>query len=170
MSGTMNFSSLKEYFYKLYNACLLSLLLPMGVFLAIYYLSLSGLVSPYIREEELVEFLKYAYLSLILIALTIVHLGIHKRLKANVKVVGLGKKLDLYYFVVRTRMRTFIAVSVFLAAGFFLTSHQWFSLYFAAIIFWFLAQWPTPGKVSSQLRLRGDEKTMVITKGEAFKF
>jgi hypothetical protein len=166
----MNFNSLKEYFYTLYNACLLRLLIAMGLFLAIYYLSLSRTVSPYIQEQELVDFLRYAYLALILITLTIVHLEIYRRLKSHSEVVGLGKKLDLYYGVVGMRMRAFLSISFFLAAGFFFTGHQWFSLYFASMIIWFLLQWPSPGRVSSQLKLKGDERTMVITKGEAFKF
>ena len=170
MSGIMNFSSLKEYFYKLYNACLLRLLLLMGVFLVIYYLSLSGLISPYIQEEGLVDFLRYTYLGLILITLTIVHLVVYNKLKHDKEVVGLGKKLDLYYIVVRIRMKTILAISLFTAAGLLFTGHEWFSLYFGGMILWFLWQWPTPRKVSNQLKLKGDERTMVITKGEAFKF
>src|SRR5258705_3655184 len=137
MSGTMNFSSLKEYFYKQYNACLLRLLLPMGVFLLIYYLSLSGTISPYIQAEELIDFLRYTYLALILTTLTIVHLEISRRLRAHATVVGLGKKLDLYYNIVRMRMKTFLTISFFLAAGFFFTGHPWFSIYFAFMIGWF---------------------------------
>jgi len=166
----MNFNSLKEYFYTLYNAYLLRLLIAMGLFLAIYYMSLSGIVSPYIQEKELIDFLKYAYLALILITLTIVHLVIYRRLKSHSEMVGLGKKLDLYNLVVRLRMKTFLLISFFLAAGFFFTGHEWFSIYFAIMISWFLLQWPTPNKVSNQLKLRGDERTMVITKGEAYKF
>jgi hypothetical protein len=166
----MNFHSLKEYFYTLYNACLLRLLVAMGLFLAIYYLSLSGTVSPYIEEQGLVDFLRYTYLVLILITLTIVHLEIYRRLKSHSETVGLGKKLDLYYGVVGMRMKTFLLISIFLAVAFFFTRHEWFSLYFASMIIWFLAQWPSPRTVSSQLKLRGDERTMVITKGEAFKF
>jgi len=166
----MNFSSLKEYFYKLYNACLLRLLFPMGVFLLIYYLSLSGIISPYIQEEWIVDFLRYTYLALILITLTIVHLVVYKRLKHHAEVVGLGKKLDLYYLVVQARMKTILVVSLFLAAGFLITGHEWFSIYFGGMMGWFLLQWPTPQRVSRQLKLRGDERTMIVTKGEAFKF
>jgi len=170
MSSTMNFSSLKEYFYRLYNACLLRLLFAMGVFLLIYYLSLSGSISPYIWDESLVDFLRFTYLALILITLTIVHLEIYKRLKHHSQVVGLGKKLDLYYLVVQTRMKTILVISLFLAAGFFFTGHESFTLYFGGMIGWFLFQWPTPKTVSRQLKLRGDERTMVITKGDAFEF
>ena len=170
MSGIMNFNSLKEYFYNQYNACLLRMLLPMGVFLLIYYLSLSEMISPYIQAEELVDFLRFTYLALIVITLTIVHLETYRKLKSYAAAVGLGKKLDLYYSVVQMRMRTFVVVSLFLAAGFFFTGHPWFSIYFGFMIGWFLVQWPTPLKVSNQLKLKGDERTMVMTKGDAFKF
>ena len=170
MSGTMNFSSLKEYFYRLYNTCLLRLLLPMGLFLLIYYLSLSGLISPYITQEGLIDFLSYTYLVLIIISLTIVHLVIYKRLKVISETVGLGDKLDLYHSVVKLRMKTVVGISLFNAAGLLFTGHSWFSIYFGGMILWSVLQWPTPRKVSNQLRLRGDERTMVMTKGEAFKF
>ena len=166
----MNFNSLKEYFYRLYNACLLRLLFAMGVFLLIYYFSLSGLISPYIYEESPVDFLRYTYFVLILITLTIVHLVILKRLNHHAQVVGLGNKLDLYYLIVLVRTKALLGISLFLAAAFFFTGHQWFSIYFGGMIVWFLLQWPAPRKVCRQLKLRGDERTMVITKGEAFKF
>ncbi|HEV8514724.1 MAG TPA: hypothetical protein VGQ59_15680 [Cyclobacteriaceae bacterium] len=170
MSSTMNFSSLKEYFYRLYNACLLRLLITIGVFLVIYYLSLSGSISPYIREESLVDFLRFTYLVLILITLTIVHLEVYKRLKHHSQLVGLGKKLDHYYLIVKTRMKTITGISLFLAAGLLFTGHEWFTIYFGGMIGWFLFQWPTPRTVSRQLKLKGDERTMVITKGDAFEF
>ena len=170
MSGTMNFSSLKEYFYRLYNTCLVRLLLSMGLFLLIYYLLLSGLFSPYIIEPELINFLRYTYLVLIVISLTIVHLVIHKRLKIFSETVGLGDKLDLYHSVVKVRMKTVVGISLFNAAGLLFTGHSWFGIYFGGMILWTVVQWPTPRKVCNQLRLRGDERTMVMTKGEAFEF
>jgi len=166
----MNFSSLKEYFYRLYNACLLRLLISMGVFLLVYYLSLSGLISPYIQEDWIVDFLRYTYLALILITLTIVHSVMYKRLQHHSQVVGLGNKLDLYYSVVQVRMKTILGISLFLAAGLLFTGHEWFSIYFGGMIVWYFLQWPIPRKVSNQLKLKGDERTMVITKGDAFEF
>ena len=170
MSAPMKFSSLKEYFYRLYNACLLRLLITTAVFLVIYYLSLSGWISPYIWEESLVDFLRFTYLILILVTLTIVHLEIHKRLKHHSQMVGLGNKLDHYYLIVKVRIKAFTGVSLFLAAGLLFTGHAWFTVYFGGIIVWFLFQWPTPKTVSKQLKLKGDEQTMVLTKGDAFEF
>lgn len=142
----------------------------MSLFLLVYYLSLSGLISPYIQEQDLIDFLRYTYLVLTLITLTIVHLEISKRLKSHVEVLGLGNKLDLYYIVVRLKMKTFLGISFFLASGLLFTDHEWFSIYFGAILGWFVVQWPTTRKVCNQLKLRGDERQMVMTKGEAFEF
>jgi hypothetical protein len=166
----MNFSSLKEYFYRLYNTCLLRLLLAMGLFLLIYYLSLSGLISPYITQEDLIDFLRYTYLILIVVALTIVHLVIYRRLKAYSTTVGLGDKLELYYSVVKLRMRTLLGISVFIAAGLLFTGHEWFSIYFGGMLVWSVLQWPTARKVCNQLKLRGDERIMVMSRGDAFEF
>jgi hypothetical protein len=60
-------------------------------------------------------------------------------------------------------------VSFLLAIGFFLTSDERFSIYFAVIIIWCAWQWPTPRRVAGDLKLKGDERKMVLTKGEAFK-
>jgi hypothetical protein len=166
----MNFSSLKEYFFKLYNAAMRRMLFPLATFLGIYYLFLSGLISPFIQDESMINIMLMVYPTIILIALTIVHLGIRKLLKANTDIVGLGKKLDLFYEVTRRKMKMMLQVSVFTATGFLLTGHEWFSLYFAGIILWFFFQWPSPRKASRLLKLKGDERSMVMTKGEAFLF
>jgi hypothetical protein len=166
----MNFNSLKEYFFKLYNAAMKRILLPLVTFLGIYYLFLSGLILPFVEDETMISVLLVLYPVIILTSLTIVHLEVRKMLKSNVGLVGLGNKLDLFYAVVRRKMRTALWVSMFTATGFLLTSHQWFSLYFAGIILWFFFQWPSPRKAANQLKLKGDERKMVLTKGEAFRF
>lgn len=166
----MNFSSLKEYFYKLYNASMKCVLVPLAAYLALYYLSLSGMILPVITDELPTMIILGVYAVLVVIALTIVHLEVKKILKSNLEMVGLGNKLDLFHSITRKKMKALVWVSLFTATGFLLTFHQWFSIYFALILVWYLFQWPTPRKVSRLLQLRGDEREMVLTKGEAFKF
>ncbi len=146
------------------------MLLPLTAFLGIYYLFLSGLISPFIQNELAIEGLLYATPIIILSPLTIVHLGNKKKLKIYAGEIGLGKKLDLYYEVTSNTMKTAMYNSLFSACGLLLTGHEGFSIYFAVIIFWVVLQWPSPRKVCKQLMLKGDERTMVLTKGEAFKF
>jgi hypothetical protein len=49
------------------------------------------------------------------------------------------------------------------------TGYNYFSIAFGVLALWFFVQWPTPGRVCRLLQLRGDEKQMVITRGEAFR-
>ncbi|MBI1770528.1 MAG: hypothetical protein HY015_06260 [Bacteroidetes bacterium] len=164
----MNFT-LKEYFYKLYNRSMMMLLLPIAEFLAIYYLILSGVLPPIIEDSLGVEILLISIPIIVLVILTIVQLGTLKRCKKITSEVSLGKKLDLYSPVIKRKINSIVWVSFLLAIGFFLTSDQRFSIYFGAIILWCAWQWPSPRRVSRDLKLKGDEREMVITKGEAFK-
>ncbi|MBS1509118.1 MAG: hypothetical protein JSS79_20940 [Bacteroidetes bacterium] len=145
-------------------------LIPLAAYLAIYYLSLSGMILPVITDELPIMIALAVYALITIIALTIVHLEVKKIFKSNTEMVGLGNKLDLFYTVTQKKMKAMLWVSLFNATGLLLTFHQWFSIYFAVILVWYLFQWPTPRKVSRLLQLRGDEREMVISKGEAFKF
>ena len=60
--------------------------------------------------------------------------------------------------------------SVLMAIGLALTSHAYFTIYFSISLLWLFFIWPTPSRVSKDLKLKGDEKKMVLTKGEAFRF
>ena len=164
----MNFT-LKEYFYKLYNHSLVMMLLPIAEFLAIYYLILSGILSKIIEDELADQILLVSIPILVLVMLTIVHLETLKRCKKIADEPSLGKRLDLYQPVARRKINSIVWVSLLLAIGFFLTSDERFSIYFAVIIIWCAWQWPTPRRVSRDLKLKGDERKMVMTKGEAFK-
>lgn len=164
----MNFT-LKEYFYKLYNRSLVMMLLPIAEFLAIYYLILSGTLSKIIEDELIGQILLISVPIIVLAILTIVHLEAQRRCNKIADEPSLGKRLDLYQPIARRKLNSLVWVSFLLAIGFFFTSDGRFSIYFAVIIIWHAWQWPSPRKVSSDLKLKGDERKMVMTKGEAFK-
>ncbi|MBS1952400.1 MAG: hypothetical protein OJF59_002017 [Cytophagales bacterium] len=166
----MNFSSLKEYFYRLYNYGLIMMLLPMIGFLIIFYLFLAEIWFALITDASMNNFLWQFFALLIFIMLTIVHWQAVKNFKKISSVVGLGQKLEDYYPVIRSKINSYVWASFLLLAGFACTSHQGFSICFGVVILWCWTQWPTPRKVCRQLRLRGDEREMVLTKGEAFRF
>ena len=166
----MNFSSLKEYFYKLYNAAMKRMLLPLACFLGIYYAFFLGAISPFVEDETVTNVMLIAMASIIVIVLTIVHLAARKIYRANIDLVGLGNKLDVFAVVTRKKLNAGMTVSLLAAAGFLVTGRPWFSVCLACIMAWLLAQWPTPRKASRQLKLKRDEREMVLTKGEAFRF
>ncbi len=164
----MNFT-LKEYFYKLYNRSMIMMLLPIAEFLAIYYLILSGILPRIVEDELGLQILLISIPILVLMLLTIVQLEAGKRCKKIADESSLGKKMDLYLPVARRKINSLVWVSFLLAIGFFLTSDERFSIYFGVIIIWCAWQWPTPRRVSNDLKLKGDERKMVMTKGEAFR-
>jgi hypothetical protein len=164
----MNFT-LKEYFYKLYNRGLVMMLLPIAEFLGIYYLILASFLPPIIDDSFAIRILLILIPIVVLLILTIVQLDLNKRLRKISDEPGLGKKLDLYFPVAKKKINSLAGVSFLLAIGFFLTSDDRFTIYFGVIALWCMWQWPTPRKVARELRLKGDEREMVLTKGEAFK-
>jgi len=163
----MNFT-LKDYFYKLYNRGMIVMLLPIAEFLSIYYLILSGVLPPIVYEELLVIVLLILFPILVLTLLTIVQLEINKRLKKISEEPSLGRRLDLYVPLAKRKIRSLAWASVLFGVGFFLTSDDRFSIYFGGIILWCAWQWPFPRKVARDLKLKGDEREMVISRGDSF--
>ncbi len=165
----MNYSSLREFFYKLYNICLLMMFVPIGTFLVIYYLLLTNQISPSIHSELVKRIILIAFPILAVLDLTIVHLVVRKKFSLLNKEISLGVRLEKYFSVAVIRLSAIVATSLFMAAGLFLTGSEWFAIYFLVLVLWLAFQWPSPRRVSKDLKLRGDEEQMVLTKGEAFK-
>lgn len=163
----MNFT-LKEYFYKLYNRSMVMMLLPIAEFLVIYYLILSGFLLPIVYDELVVIILLILFPIVVLIMLTIVQLEINRRLRKISEEPSLGRKLDLYLPVAKRKINSMVWVSFLLGVGFFLTTDERFSIYFGGIILWCAWQWPSPRKVARDLKLKGDQREMVISRGDSF--
>jgi hypothetical protein len=165
----MNFNSLTEYFYKVYNLCLFMLLVPIAAFLFVYYLVLTGKINASIESGTVLQIILVSFPVLTILDLTIVHLVVRKRLASLSKEVSLGIRLEKYFAAVTPRISAVVATTLFLAAGLYITMHELFTIYFLLLVVWLAFQWPTPRRVSKDLKLKGDEETMVLTKGEAFK-
>jgi hypothetical protein len=164
----MIFSSLREFFYKLYNIFLISMLLPMLLFIGIYYVLLTNIITPYITDVDAVQILVITFPTLALLALTIVHWSASARLKALSREPSLGIKLEEYLSAASLRLKGCVFSSVLMAVGLFFTNHQYFGIYFGVIILWVIVIWPSPRRVCKDLRLRKDEAELVRSKGEAF--
>src|SRR5882762_6405219 len=99
----MNFSSIKEYFLKLYNACYLMLLLPLGAFIFICFQVQQKRIIPIVQEEIEIRIIAACAFALGFINLTTVHWVSRKRLKSYAATPGLGLKLDRYYEIIFLR-------------------------------------------------------------------
>lgn len=166
----MIFSSLREFFYKLYNMFLMMMLMPMILFIVIYYFLLTGLISPLLTDHDAVMILLIAFPCLSVIGLTIVHWLTRKKFSALARQPSLGIKLEEYSSVASMRLKSCVYASLFMGVGLFFTNHEYFAIYFGVIILWSLIfVWPSPRRVCKDLKLKRDEEKMVMTKGDAFK-
>jgi hypothetical protein len=164
----MNFSSLREYFYKLNNRCFVSVLLPLFVFIFLYFELQSKKILPLLQGEFIIRVAMVGLCAVALINLTTVHWLSLKRLRVYATEKGLGNKLDRYAEVISFRFGAGCASSLVLAIGAIATGSELFGLVFLLLLLWMAFQWPTSGKACRALRLKGDEYQMVFYKKDKF--
>lgn len=163
----MKFSSIKEYFYKLNNICYVITLIPLGVFIFLYLKMQKGEIYAAIQEQQQILTVQLAVFVLGGLILTIVHLVVKKKLKVYSRELGLGNKMDRYFYLSLNRIVMGALVSILVAGGLWLTGSEIFSVYFLGILLWMASQWPTPKRMCTELLLKGDEKEMVLYKRES---
>ncbi|GAB1446972.1 MAG: hypothetical protein KF860_00425 [Cyclobacteriaceae bacterium] len=163
----MKFSSIKEYFYKLNNICYVITLIPLGVFIFLYLKMQKGEIYAAIQEQQQILTVQLAVFVLGGLILTIVHLVVKKKLKVHSRELGLGNKMDRYFYLSLNRIVMGALVSILVAGGLWLTGSEIFSVYFLGILLWMASQWPTPKRMCTELLLKGDEKEMVLYKRES---
>ena len=164
----MNFNSIKEYFYRLYNICYVLVLAPLALFLFLYYESQIEKILPIIQADD--KLLKFeAIFFLVSIAgLTTVHIYVRSRLAIVRKEVGLGDKMDRYVPIalVRTAVGSFSAL--LMNAGFYLTGGIAFAVAFGLTMIWVGWHWPTPKRFCNDLSVRSDERELLLKSKDAF--
>lgn len=163
----MKFSSIKEYFYKLYNICYLLTLIPLGVFIYLYMNMQAGKINILVQERNTILMLQIVVLAFATFFLTIVHLVIKKKMKVLSSKMGLGNKMDQYYYLSLIRIGSGAFVSSAIGLGLLYTGSEIFSVFFLGILLWMAFQWPTPKKMCVELKLKGDEKEMILYKRES---
>jgi hypothetical protein len=163
----MIFTSIKGYFYKLYNVCYVLVLTPLALFLFLYYEAQVEKILPIIQEEYtlLIEFGLFIFIA---VGLTTVHLYLRKRLVNISKESGLGDKMDQYFplALIRVSMGSFAAF--LMNVGFYLTSSFWFAVAFGGIMLWIGWLWPTPKRFCDDLSVRNDERELMLKSKDAF--
>ncbi|MBN8577561.1 MAG: hypothetical protein J0L66_11505 [Cytophagales bacterium] len=164
----MKFNSVKEYFFRLNNAGYQLAMVPLIVF--IFHYSTLHTFSLKLELSELSMY--YLFMSssmLLLIVLTVVHFYVQAAARKLVKAIGLGLKLERLGRVLLRRLVVLALVVFLMPVGLVFTHHTGFAIGFVVALLWYLVNWPTPAQVSNLLQLKGDEKEMVLSKGEAFK-
>lgn len=165
----MKFNSVKEYFYKLNNRGYQLMMMPLIIFTFFYSQSIIKLSGLIILNQEISRILFYPIVVLSVISLTIVQIRTKKKANVIAREVGLGSKLEKLGTVLTRKMVTLSMAVLLMPVALLFTGDTYFSIAFGVFVMWYFLQWPTPGRVCRLLHLRGDEKEMVITRGEAFK-
>lgn len=164
----MKFNSVKEYFYRLNNTGYQLMMIPLIVF--IYHYASVYTTSFRLNLTEVMVY--YGLLGtsvLALVALTVVHFYVRSASRQLVKLTSLGLKLEKLGSVLIKRLLVLAMVTLCMVTGLVLTHYNGFAIGFVLTLLWYFVNWPTPGQVSNLLHLKGDEKEMVLSKGEAFK-
>ena len=165
----MKFNSVKEYFYKLNTTGYQLMMVPMLVFIYHYASVYAFTTRVWIMGTTYTQYLFICVGALVLITLTIVHFFVRTRAAKISKLIGLGLKLEQLGSVLMKRLVTLALTTLAMPVGLVLTHHAGFTLGFVISLAWFFLNWPTPTQVSNLLKLKGDEKEMVLSRGEAFK-
>lgn len=161
----MNFSSVKEYFYRLQSRCYALLLLPLLLLIALYTLQRFAGLTLAVQDEETVLILNIVFPVAVILELTSVHLVAYLKIKKIRQMKGMGDRLDGYASLITLKMMIGVSSSVIVLAGLVLTEEELFIGYFVVCLLFILFQRPTPKQLSNQLQLKGDERELIL-KGE----
>jgi hypothetical protein len=164
----MKFNSVKEYFLKLNNTGYQLMMIPLILFIYFYTQSYFYDSQPLI-EPGWGDNLLWVFIGLSIVVLTIVQIHTTKKANRIASEVGLGIKLEKLGSVLIVRMVWKAVITLLMPLGLVATGNQLFSVLFGITLAWFFLQWPTPGRVANLLKLRGDEREMVMSRGDAFK-
>ncbi len=163
----MKFTSIKEYFYKLYNVCYFVTLIPLALFIYLYMQMQVGEINSYVQEPDHILIAQVGLFSLVLFSLTTVHLVVKKKMNTLSREFSLGDKMDRYYYLSLARVGGGAIGSTVMGAGLFLTGSEIFSGFFLMILLWMAFHFPTPARLCAELKLKGDEREMVLYKRES---
>lgn len=155
----MQFLTIGQYFYKLYNAVLLILLVPIVAFIMVYF-QVSGALAPAQQSYALLITLAL----IVLLAWIVIFIFFNKKIKPIRTGQGLRIKLEKYFYLTIVRYLILSIGCMVLAFGFHQTADDLFTGMFVLNLVLAGVLWPTAAKTSKDLKLRGDEREMVFYK------
>jgi hypothetical protein len=163
MNASMEFITISQYFYKLYNVLLLVLLIPIFAFIFIYV---------WVAPVDFHSYLLWPYrigLTTLVAVDWLVMLFFHsKKMKSIRNDQGLRTKLEKYFQLTIVRYTAVGFGCILLAVGFYLIHDDFITGLFALNLISLGFLWPTASKVCNELKLRGDEREMVYYKKDSF--
>lgn len=165
----MNFETITGYFYKLYNICYFIVLIPMGLFIFLYVKLNNQSMAPLIGDQNMILIIQIVLAGMGLVDLLVIGYVQRKKIQRIALQASLRVKMEDYAGVAILRIAAGSVACLVMATGFALTSSEWFTVFLVLILVWLTFQWPTPRKMSGDLKLKGDERDVILYKRDLFK-
>ena len=161
----MKYNSIREYFYKMYTLLFAIILAPLIVFLIIYWLIIQEEIrGPFYLDESTTQILLLLLGGVVIMDWIGSLMVFGKGISSIISVPSLGDRLDKYYRYTLVRFSIVATGTLTLAVGFYLTEDQMFTVIAGGSMLLLLMFWPFPSKVCRDLKLKGDERTLVFYK------
>lgn len=160
----MKYNSVPEYFYKLYGRLYALILLPLVCFGLLYWEMKTGNIEAFSQDIQLNQLLLLAIIVVLLTEWIVSFFLFRSKLKSILTLGSLGARLDHYYRFTLVRFSLLVSGLILLAAGFFITRDQYFTILFVGSMVGLGVLWPTSAKVCDDLNLKGDERKLVLYK------
>lgn len=155
----MKFNSLRAYFYKLHNLLYLALLPPLLIFTYLYLENYASIVKVIVLSPML----SLAIMSFLLL-IFMAQWTRRKRL-INIRIlVSLNDRMEQYASMLILQFFILCAASYVLVLAFYFMKDQLFIALFGTQLVFYSVFWPTPRKVCHDLKLKKDERNVVLNK------
>lgn len=164
----MQYLSVRDFFNRLQNKSNTYILLPTGIFLLYFVLVGFGKIQikTFVTGDERLFFWNFPVCTVILMIIS--HYLVNKKIKKIPSDIGLGLKLeklgDLYNF----RLYLVCGLTSGVALSLYIWNDSRIGFIFVALLTWHFILLPRPFWVVKHLRLRGDERKMIESKGAYF--
>jgi hypothetical protein len=163
----MNYNSVPEYFYKLYNRLYILVLIPLLTLTIVYWFAHTG-------ETEVLWGVSPDWDQVWLIPVVVIVVAewsgsiffFRSSLKKILTIDSLGDRLDKYHMLTLARFSIVVSSLFILVLIFYFTHSHYIILLFIAVTLSLVFFWPTSAKVCADLKLKGDERTLVLYKME----
>jgi len=159
----MKFHSLGQYFYRLYALLFALILIPLGVFIFLYQALQVGIL-PQVDLSLPAQHVIYVIGGVVITVWLLSYIIFFRRVRAIRKIFSLGDKLSRYATLTIVRSVMFSIGLLVLIIGYYFTESQWLTIAFIASLVIPLLFWPVPARVCNHLKLKGDERMMVLYK------
>ena len=157
----MNFITISQYFNKLQILFFILLMLPLLVFIAVYFF------FPDNPEDHRIEYF-IIFPAAAIFDWLLAMIMFNKKIKSARNAQGLGAKLEKYFELTIVRYCFLCSAGLILALGLFLSASDVFTALYLGNLLLSSLYWPTGPKVSRELMLRGDEREMVYFRKDKF--